>query len=64
LKNNIQSKRTAIKGLVNLALHKQEIRTSILAQLSDEVIAVQNGTSDPVVTSFVKALLRGNITNY
>jgi len=60
LKNNLHAKRTSIKGLVNLAMAKQEVRTKIVSQLADEVLSVQKGTCDPVVASYMKALVRSS----
>jgi len=60
LRASVQAERNAAKGLLNMALVKQETRHTIIAQLSDELQSAFKGQKDPVVAGYLNSLVRSN----
>ena len=62
LSRSVQAERHAAKGLLNMALIKQDTRHMIIANLTDELQMAFNGQKDPVVSGYLNSLVRSNNT--
>ena len=60
LRNDLQARRTATKGVVNLVFSKRDVKLSAISQLTEEIMQVQAGKADPVIAGYIKTLIRGH----
>ena len=54
---NVEGQRIAARGLGYLTVRKRDVRLSVISEISTEIKALYRGDLDPIVGSYIQAII-------